>query len=57
MILVRPCAVCGVYHDELIVARLVLVSGKVVTRYICSGCYSEIKNMIKKGRYYDTIKS
>lgn len=48
MVLVRPCAVCGVYHDELVVTRLVLISGKIVTRYICGGCYTEIKNMIKK---------
>ena len=45
---VYMCEVCGKYYDELIIARLKLVTGQIETRYICSYCMCKIKNIIKK---------
>lgn len=45
---IRTCDACGVYYEELVIARLVLVSGQVVYRYLCVHCLSTIRNGIKK---------
>lgn len=41
---IKTCDACGHYRDELVIAKLTLVSGRVVYRYICEDCLSYIKN-------------
>lgn len=37
------CDVCSQYFEELVVARLVLVSGQIVHRCICHNCMSGLQ--------------
>lgn len=41
---IKTCDACGHYYEELVMARLVLVSGQVVYRYLCEHCLSYIEN-------------
>lgn len=45
---IKYCDSCGKHYDELIIARLVLVSGQIVYRYLCEDCLSRIKNIINE---------
>ena len=45
MLTIKICESCGRHYDELVIARLVLVSGRVVYRYLCCNCVMEIKKI------------
>lgn len=46
----NTCSACGIYHEELVMARLTLISGQVIDRYICDRCLTEIKKMMEDKR-------
>lgn len=47
---IKTCAACGIYHEELVMARLTLISGQVIDKCICDRCLAEIKKMMEDKR-------
>ena len=41
--IIHTCESCGHHADELVIARLILISGKVAYRYLCYECLCKLR--------------
>ena len=43
---IKSCDLCGGSYNELVMPRIVLISGQVINKYLCDECLIKIKNII-----------
>lgn len=43
---IKKCDLCGESYNELVMSRVVLISGQVINKYLCDECLIKIKNII-----------
>ena len=52
---VKMCDLCGLYRDELIMARLVLVSNQIVDLYLCEDCFLGIRKRVNSRKKHPVL--
>jgi len=46
----KPCDLCGLYHDELVMVSILLVSGQVIHKYLCEECLLQVKKINQQSK-------